>query len=306
MKGERRNNKNKEYMQKEKTFYNLGYDRIFKTIVTNPEDTRLLNLILSDVLDKKVRVIRFIPNELKVRNKKERTKITDVIVETQDGKHIIVEINSSYDKVIKIRNLSYFTSYYSQEVMRGEEYKDEIKMIQINLNYNQSKKDIMKRHYYIRSEEDDKRYTDTFEIIEVNVASYKYKCYDECIKGRKEHIYIVLLDANEEEIEELGKKDKIVKEYGEKVYELNEDGVLVTKLTREEDLEKIYKTRIWLASKEGIKEGKKSGIKEGIKEGKIDSQREIALKMLDKGMKINEISEITGLNKKEIEQICKK
>ena len=47
--------------------------------------------------------------------------------------------------------------------------------------------------------------------------------------------------------------------------------------------------------------GRKEGIKEGIKEKSI----EIARKLLNKNTSKEEISEITGLNKKEIDKLAK-
>ena len=84
----------------------LMYDRIFKAIVANPNDTRLLDYILSDILEEKVHVIKFIPTELKIRRKSERVKVTDLIVESNNGKHILVELNSNFSSSTKIRNLS--------------------------------------------------------------------------------------------------------------------------------------------------------------------------------------------------------
>ena len=55
--------------------------------------------------------------------------------------------------------------------------------------------------------------------------------------------------------------------------------------------------------KKGVKEGMKEGIKEGIKEGENKKSREIAQILLKKQMSIEDIKEITGLNKDEIEKI---
>ena len=50
---------------------------------------------------------------------------------------------------------------------------------------------------------------------------------------------------------------------------------------------------------EGLRDGRKEGIVEGIKEGKV----EIAKILLEKNMSVDEIVEITGLSKEEIEKI---
>ena len=54
---------------------------------------------------------------------------------------------------------------------------------------------------------------------------------------------------------------------------------------------------------EGIKEGIKEGIREGIKEGVKETQREVIKNMLNMGIDIDIICEVTKLSKDEIEKI---
>lgn len=53
-----------------------------------------------------------------------------------------------------------------------------------------------------------------------------------------------------------------------------------------------------MAIKEGRKEGKKQGIIEGS-----ESKKQIAQKIISKGMCVEEISDITGLTNEEIENL---
>ena len=118
----------------------LMYDRIFKAVVVDPTDTRLLDCILSDILDEKVHVVKFVPTELKVRKTSERVKVTDLIVETDTKEHILVELNSNYDNTTKLRNLSYYAAYYSQVIERGQTYGKKLKTVLINLNKSEKEK----------------------------------------------------------------------------------------------------------------------------------------------------------------------
>ena len=54
---------------------------------------------------------------------------------------------------------------------------------------------------------------------------------------------------------------------------------------------------------EGIEDGRIEGRAEGIEEGSKQKAYEIAKKMLKKGNSIEDICDITGLSKKEIEQL---
>ena len=62
-----------------------------------------------------------------------------------------------------------------------------------------------------------------------------------------------------------------------------------------------YETR-----EEGRKEGIAIGEARGKKEGKKEEKIEIAKNLLRKKMPINDISEVTGLSKKEIESLSNK
>ena len=53
----------------------------------------------------------------------------------------------------------------------------------------------------------------------------------------------------------------------------------------------------------GRKEGIAIGLETGREEGRENTQKEIARKMLDKGMDINSISELSGLSIEEINDI---
>ena len=55
--------------------------------------------------------------------------------------------------------------------------------------------------------------------------------------------------------------------------------------------------------KEGHKEGKEEGIKEGREEGAKRNSCDIAKRMLEKGIDVETISELTGLTEKEISEL---
>jgi len=57
--------------------------------------------------------------------------------------------------------------------------------------------------------------------------------------------------------------------------------------------------------KEGLKEGIREGLEKGRAEGKIEEKTEIALKLLKKGMSMEDVSDATELSKEQIEQLIK-
>ena len=72
---------------------------------------------------------------------------------------------------------------------------------------------------------------------------------------------------------------------------------------REEGREEGHKVGKEEGLKEGRKEGKEEGIKEGREEGAKRNSCDIAKRMLEKGIDIETISELTGLTEKEISEL---
>ena len=118
-------------------------------------------------------------------------------------------------------------------------------------------------------------------------------------------------DQNREEVREIMEKNEDIKEAVVKVHEMSED----EKIRRLADLREkaimdekaIRKAGYRRGMEKGLEDGKKIGIEQGIKqgknEGKIEEKLEIAKKMKEKGLGIEQIKEITGLNQEEINKL---
>ena len=270
-----------------KRFYTLKIDRVFKaTLLDNKNNYRFLNKLLEDILKEKIKIVGLEVSELPIFNVKGKVQVLDILANTQNNGLINIEVNINFDETIKERNLAYYTTAFSQRFIRGGKISE--KVMQINLNFEDNSENELEEIVLFNKTKKEIYYED-FKIINVNLAKYKEKWYDEVIKGNKENIYIVTLTATKEELEKIRDNcnDKVVKETIDKVFELNEDGT-ITRLVSYEDEQK------WL-----IKRGKELAKKEGIKETQIKA----AKKLLSKGMDIKEISEILNLKEEEIIKI---
>ncbi|MDR2909759.1 MAG: Rpn family recombination-promoting nuclease/putative transposase [Bacteroidales bacterium] len=58
-----------------------------------------------------------------------------------------------------------------------------------------------------------------------------------------------------------------------------------------------------MTEKSALSDARGEGLKEGLKEGKREEKTEIALNMLRKGISVDDISEMTGLSKEQIEKL---
>ena len=271
-------------------FYNLSYDRIFKTVLIN-DDYRFLTMLLRDILeDNTLEVIHAEAIELPVTSVDEKIKILDVLAKV--GEELFnIELNSCFDTAILERNLNYYFRLLNERFFRGDKEPKYRKVLQINLNIkNDAKYDKEEIRIYNLTRKE--LYYEDFKIININVVRYKKIWYDKIIKeGIRKYIYLTSLVADKEELENLGKIDGLVKEVGNKVFELNSDQRLRLELQQEQEAIITYKN--------SMKYAEEAGIEKGIEKNKIETAKE----MLKKNISIKDIVEITKLSEEEILKI---
>ena len=102
-----------------------------------------------------------------------------------------------------------------------------------------------------------------------------------------------------EETKRMAEKEKEIKEAIETLEDISsdEEKERIAELRQKYIMDRTSEIRT--AKEIGVKEGLEEGIKEGINKEK----REIAKRMLQKGMPLESIAEITGLSKEIIEQL---
>ena len=117
----------------------------------------------------------------------------------------------------------------------------------------------------------------------------------------------MILD-NEDELRKVAKGDVMLEKVVDKIVTLSKEEELKGIYIKEDQDQWIrdrYKQEGLMLGREegkklGIEEGIKEGIKERIKEGSYNKQKEIAKKMLEKGMDVSLVSELTGLSTHEL------
>ena len=300
---------------KEKTFYGFNYDKMFKAIFVGEDKKRtdLLCELLSECLETKVdRIIKFIPIELNARRKK-RYKRVDLLLEAGKRK-INLELNSTYNEEDKIRNMNYYFSFCSQYTIAGEKYDIESEFIHISLNYNVRKDTPLIKCYTIYDKSHDEELDSRFKYYEINVEKFAKLWYDNDIESVKKAPILTMIGIkDEEELEKYSKKmnNAIIKESVDDLKRLNSDATFVYGLTPEEDELLVRNTRDEFVRREAMAEGlaegeakgKAEGLAEGQAKGKAEGKTEIATNLLKKDYSIEEIVEITGLTKEEIEKL---
>lgn len=269
-------------------YYTCKYDRAFKEVIVTEEDTEILKCLLESILKVEINKIKIKNNERNVGNIKVKRKIVDAILSTNIG-IIEIEVNSCIKKYTRARNMAYLADIYASDTLKGEDYKEEKKYIQINLTY-EMKEEKGRRIYRVMDEEG-KAYVSNLIIYEINMEYYKNIWYNKDEKGIEENKYIIMLDLEREELKKLSLKDKVVEKYMEKLDEVNFDYEFKEYMSAEEDARKIQNTMLY------------NSRKEGKLQGEMKTKKEIALEMSKKGIDKTVISECTGLMVQEIDSL---
>ncbi len=274
-----------------KPFYTCKYDKAFKEIMMKEENFEILKKVLESILEVTIEKIELQPLHIPTGNIHLKGKEVDLLVVTNQGK-IEVEVNTYYNDYVRVRNFSYITNIYNNQVTVGDKYSEDTNVIQINLNYGIP--DTKYRRIYKVRDEEGKEYIKNFYIYEINMEKLKKIWYDKNELEIEKNKYLLMLDMEIKDIKKLP-KDKVVKEYMEKIEKLNNDPMFINWITKEKDEQMIKNTQLYNATQEGIN----IGISQGLQKRNI----EIAKTLLKKNIDIEDIIDITGLPKEEIEKL---
>ena len=277
------------------TFYTCKYDKAFKEIMMKEENFEILKKVLESILEVTIQKIQLQPLHIPTGNIHLKGKEVDLLVVTDKGK-IEVEVNTYYNDYVRVRNFSYITNIYNNQVTVGDKYSEDTNVVQINLNYGIP--DTKYRRIYKVRDEEGKEYIKNFYIYEINMEKLKKIWYDKNELEIEKNKYLLMLDMEIKDIKKLP-KDKVVREYMEKIEKLNNDPMFINWITKEKDEQMIKNTQLYNATQEGINIGISQGINQGLQKKNI----EIAKSMLKKNMDIEDIIDITGLSKEEIKKL---
>ena len=193
-----------------------------------------------------------------------------------------------------IRNLHYIFKLASENTERGNKYKVDNKIVQINLNFINSKHE--KCEYLLYDKKHKIELTDYIKIYNIGIDKYIKNYYNNSKKFTKGEELIIMLDLEKKELEELSEKSEIVDNFKEEdVIKANEDELIVNWISREEE-QKQYEEVLY---EKGLSQGKQQGLSEGIKKTKIDTVK----KMIELNMDLETISKVVGLTVEEINDL---
>ena len=280
-------------------YYTAKYEVVFMYVVLN--DLDILKRILELVLERNIEEIVVLNPNLLTDHINSRIQKLDLLI-TSNKEYINIELNSSYGKLTKMRNLLYAFKVVLSQAEKGKEIYDlDNKTIQININFNSKGKE--KEVWRLCDLRSKQPVTDFLTIFNIYVDLYIEKYYNNGKKFSNGEEVIIMLGLNKEELAELAERSEIVMRYKKLVDKVNEDKSLFKWFSQEEERE-MYETALIKQSKEeGLIEGKQAGLIEGKRTGEMKKALTIAKNMLKENMNIDLIAKLTNLTKKQIEKL---
>ena len=265
----------------------------------------ILKPLLEHILEKEIIELEILNPNLIQDCFRLRGQRLDLLVKTKE-EVINVELNSNYNEEILIRNLHYIFKLASENTERGNKYKVKNKIVQINLNFINSKYE--KCEYLLYDKKHEIELTDYIKICNIGIDKYIENYYNNSKKFTKGEELVIMLDLDKKELEELSEKSDIVDNFKEDVIKANEDEFVVDWISREEEqkqyeevmYEKGLNQGLNRGKQQGLLEGIEQGIEQGFKKGVKKTNINNARKMLELNMDLDVIRKITGLT---IEQI---
>ena len=285
-----------------KKFYKISKDAMFKSIFCKEENWILLERLIEEVINEKVKIINLSVPELPKDKITIKGKILDVLVKTANGE-INIEINSETDYYLRRRNASYIFKRYSNSIKVSESYQSMPNFIQINLSSN-LKNDYPRIAIYTLYDYENKiTFINNLKIYEINLVKYKEFCYNNDIKKS----IIAMIDMTYEELLKV-KGDKLMERLKDEAIKLNDDDDFV-KLMSDEDEERLLKNSYIQDGyekgiKQGIEQGREQGIKQGIEQGIKQNTISLIKNMAKENIDIEQISKITGLSIEKIKELA--
>ena len=298
----------------------LSFDVQFNRILNNEENIIILENFLAIYFERPVEnfkgKVKLVSRNIPTENKKEHDKQVDLVVDI-DGEKTNIELNNNNAIGITNRNIVMACCIHGKQLKyQDKNYSKIKKTVQININNFACNDSEPIETYYLRNKSGNVL-TEKFRIDIVDVAKITKKEYNSSNKKlskflkalnvkklddfKKEIGGIMEKEAENKLINDVDKysqDDEVIALYSAySKQELEHNTILLEKL--EEATKKATEEGL----EKGMKEGLKQGIEQGLEKGLQQKNIEIAKKMLEEKLENSIITKITGLSKKEIENI---
>lgn len=263
----------------------------------------LLNALLPfETEDEKIESVEYLPIELVPDTPLKKNSIVDVRCRDKQGRVFIVEMQMIWSPAFMHRVLFNASKAYVRQIDKSEKFELLQPVYSLNLVDDIFLPDVEEYYhdYRIVHMEHSDKVIEGLRFVFVELPKFKPHSFSE---KKMQVLWLRYLTEVDEKTRVVPQELMDVPEIKMAVEQLEEsafndaqlwgyddfwDAVRVEK-TLVSDVQNKYKEGI----EQGIKQGVEQGIKQGIEQGKIDT----ALRMLQKGYTVNDVCDITGLER---------
>ena len=281
-----------------KELLNPKLDYVFKRIFGHTGNEEITFNLINSILENKITKIELGKNQILEKDLlDDKVGILDIKAKADNNVNINIEMQIVDKKNIEKRILFYWSKMYIQSIKEGEDYdKLEKSIVILFTDYNlESLKNIKKyiTQWNIREKENKGVVlTNIFEIYIIEINKYKES-------ENEEEIDKWVNFLKNPEVVTMKENNKAIKKAKEVLEQISQD-------EHERYLAELREKYIMdqkAIADAGYDKGLARGREEGIKYGEKNKSLEIAKKMKEENISMEQIEKITGLTKEEIENL---
>ena len=270
-------------------------DSMFKTMINNESRMEYICYLIASIFNEDYNEVlkntKFIKNNIDKYKNEESNKTVDLLCKIK-GKILNVEVNNNTSKSSLERNLGYMFSLYSANMKRGKKY-DFNEVIQININNFRfrGRKDVLEECYITninhipKDINDFQIYSNKIRIINIYLPNIRKKDYNKLKLYEK--LLLIFNENDNQLLKNLSKGDEIMEKYVKESKEASEQDEVIGMYDKE-----LHDEKLRLAEND-----------EYMEKGKQEKAKETALKLLQKNIDLNIISECTGISLEELKKL---
>lgn len=275
----------------------LSFDKMFKRVFGDENNTKPIKFLIKEILDIDVDDIRIYNSELLGENYFDKKNEVDFIARINDNNIVNIEINTNISKEVINRNILYVCRIVSRNLKTSEKYHNLSRHIQINFDCgNRETKDPFRIYQLINKNNVSDILTDVITIYKIDVPYYLEMCYNQDRKLTNRERIIGMIGCNNlATFNKLVGENEIMKDIEKKVKDYSNDDDLLVTYDREEYLKFLAEV--------DKKEAEAKGIAQGEINGKLQEKKDIAKAMLKDGKPIKDIMKYTGFSETEINNL---
>lgn len=286
------------------------YDVVFQALFQSNKENITENLI-TDIIGEKVKIVEIRTDETLVREyPDEKLGRLDLKTKFEDGTICQIEMQLANQNNLIERILYYWSKTYSGQLKRGDSFSKLEKTIGIIITDFEIKEmkgieRLDNKWQIMETGESRKILTNKLELRIIEIP--KARRIIEKEKQNRIAQWMMFLDnPNTKGVQEIMEENKEVKKAASILYEMSEDEKLqrLAELKEKYIMDEIARTEMVEEAQRKLEESKKAveESKKAVEEEKKKTE-EIVKKLKEKKMSVEEIVEITGMTKEEINKI---